>query len=222
MQAHHTGLDWSEIVIPGFVGVAPFFQEQLWMRGFGLLIAATAVFLVHRSRVRFLHRHNRELSAEVDRRRDAEQRARRMGLHALHAQEDERKRIAHELHDEIGQQMALLVLQIQSADSDERRTRCVADARTVGREIQRISHVLHPAWVETVGLGTALESLTARVAEHSSADVEVSVSDAPRALDPKRTVALYRIAQEALSNAVRYSGATAIGEIGRASCRERV
>ena len=208
MRGELTTAAWGEILLPVGIGAVPFADDRDWVRLAVIVGAALAVYFLYRARIQLLRRHNRALQSEVERRRAAEEEAREMGMHALHAQEEERKRIAHELHDDIGQQMALLVLQFQSARNGEDRARSVMAVRAVGREIQRISHVLHPAWVETVGLVPALESLTGQVADHTDADVEVSLELDGTALDAKSTLALYRIAQEALSNSVRSSHAT--------------
>ena len=132
----------------------------------------------------------------------------------LSAQEAERRRIAQELHDQIGQNLTAVVLELkrlQGHVTDEWAD-TLADAQELAREsleeLRRISYELRPAALDDLGLASALEALAAAVARR--ADIEVALEVAPDLppLSAEVELTVYRIAQEALTNAVRHSGCT--------------
>ncbi len=209
VRASRTGSEWSETSEPLFIAVVPAFHEATWFRVLAFVLVAIAIFFGFRARLRALRRHNQRLETEVEARRAAEAEARRLGQRALRVQDDERRRIAKELHDDIGQRFALLVLRIQSAGEPEERKQVVNYAREMGRDVQRLSHLLHPAWIEAVGLEAALRTLGESVSEHSDVVVHFE-SGGCDCVSGARTVAVYRIVQEALSNAVRHANAKEI------------
>jgi two-component system sensor histidine kinase UhpB len=134
----------------------------------------------------------------------------------LSAQEAERRRIAQELHDQIGQNLTAVVLELKRLQGHVAGewSDTLADAQELAREsleeLRRISYELRPAALDDLGLASALESLTTAVARR--ADVEVALAVAPDlpALAPDVELAVYRIAQEALTNAVRHAGCTRV------------
>ena len=137
----------------------------------------------------------------------------------LHAQEEERSRIARELHDGVNQELALLAIGL-----DELRLRPPADRAGVMRtatelveqvqnlsaEVRGIAHELHPARLEQLGLVSAVRTLAAEVERRHALRVTVDVDDHWPGLAPgDLALSLYRTTQEALQNVVRHSGATA-------------
>ena len=145
----------------------------------------------------------------------AEQELARLGGGLLQAQEAERARIARELHDGISQQLAVLALELDAlqgrlADSGESHQ---ADAallaqrtRTIAADVQQVTRGLHPARLEHLGLVPAVRALGHEM-EHSELHVDVAESDWPARLPSVVALSLYRVAQEALHNAVKHSGA---------------
>ena len=133
---------------------------------------------------------------------------------ALAAQEDERRRIARELHDEVGQSLTAVVLQLERArrgvpaDADAR----IGDAQEAARgsleEVRAIARNLRPEALDELGLAAALRQLCLD-AERSGAAVtrEIAIDGA---LAPEVEVVVYRVAQEALTNALRHADADAI------------
>lgn len=131
---------------------------------------------------------------------------------ALAAQEGERQRLSRELHDEIGQTLTALVLQLEYAvkkapsglESQLRQTR--EDARTSLEEVRKVARRLRPEALDDLGLRSALTNLCERV---SGDDLRVErriARDLP-ALSPEAELVVYRVAQESLTNAVRHSRA---------------
>ncbi|HUF50708.1 MAG TPA: histidine kinase [Longimicrobiales bacterium] len=149
-------------------------------------------------------------SADVYRRRLRDVTAR-----ALNAAEEERKRIARELHDGTAQTLAALLVQLRVARTsgdDETRGRLLerigADISAATEEIRHIARGLRPPALDMLGLGPAIESCARTVAELTELHVETDIQALEGRLTPEAELALYRIIQEALSNAARHSGAT--------------
>ncbi|MFF4183668.1 HAMP domain-containing sensor histidine kinase [Streptomyces sp. NPDC001691] len=131
----------------------------------------------------------------------------------LGAQEAERQRIARELHDEVGQTLTAVLLQLKHAAdrapaalSDELR---LAQETTRGSldEIRRIARALRPGLLEELGLASALRALAAEFTL-PGLTVRHRIDRGLPPLDPESELVLYRIAQEALTNLARHSGAT--------------
>ncbi|WP_320668874.1 HAMP domain-containing sensor histidine kinase [Patulibacter defluvii] len=127
----------------------------------------------------------------------------------LATQEAEQRRIARELHDELGQTLTALKLQIERAGIDGATREPIA--RTVSRaldEVRGIALRLRPEALDDLGLVNALLALARRVTDESGIPVERELDGPLPPLAPDAELALYRIAQEALTNVVRHAGAT--------------
>ncbi|MGW1145261.1 HAMP domain-containing sensor histidine kinase [Streptomyces sp. NPDC002454] len=146
----------------------------------------------------------------------------------LSAQEDERHRIAQELHDEVGQTLTVVLLQLKRvadrAPADLREEVALAQEATRGTldEIRRIARRLRPGVLDELGLASALRALGAEFPDHGVA-VRTRVAGAPRtapALDHDTELVVYRVAQEALTNAARHARAREVTlELRRAGGR---
>lgn len=150
--------------------------------------------------------------AEVQRRR-ARQRALRS---RLAGEEGERRRWARDLHDDTLQELAgvQVLLGTAAASHDPAvQAAAITDARdAVGRQIQALRRLIsrmRPLALDTLGLDAALEDLARNAAEASSIDIQVHTADLPR-LPADTETAVYRIVQEALTNAVRHASARRI------------
>ncbi|OGO30855.1 MAG: hypothetical protein A2136_06275 [Chloroflexi bacterium RBG_16_54_11] len=132
------------------------------------------------------------------------------------AQEDERKRVARELHDELGQSLSALALHSevmgQFIHTDPERaleqlllTRGLIDKTT--QQMYELILDLRPSALDDLGLAVALRSLGERVLNISGITFELDTSSLIKRLPPAIEIALYRIFQEALSNVVKHSGA---------------
>jgi len=134
----------------------------------------------------------------------------------IRAQEEERSRIARDLHDDINQRMALLAngLQgfVQASDATyqngQRPLRELWQLTTdIATDIQQISHRLHPTKLHYLGLGTAVRDLCQEFSKQHKIEVECVVVDLPRDLDDTVSLSLFRTTQESLRNIAKHSNA---------------
>ncbi|HTI35780.1 MAG TPA: histidine kinase, partial [Miltoncostaea sp.] len=131
----------------------------------------------------------------------------------LSAQEDERLRIAHELHDEIGQALTAVLLQLKRAAEiapPELRGRLHAaqDAARAGLDdVGRVVRRLRPEALDDLGLPSALTALGATVARDAGFEVHRAIAPDLPPVSEEAELVVYRVAQEAVTNAVRHAGA---------------
>jgi two-component system sensor histidine kinase UhpB len=134
------------------------------------------------------------------------------GRMALSIQESERRRVARELHDEIGQTLTAMLLQIESLSQDvpeharQELDELRESARTGAEDVRRIAQRLRPEALEELGLQAALLALTTSLGHQSGITIDRSI-ERRLPLDADDELVIYRVAQEALTNVVRHSGA---------------
>jgi two-component system sensor histidine kinase UhpB len=135
---------------------------------------------------------------------------------ALAAQEAERKRIAVELHDEVGQSMTgvlLLLGKVASEVAPERRD-VLAEAQEATRrsidDVRRIAQELRPELLEHLGLVSALKALATSFTERAGLEFEKDFARELPRLDPDVELAVYRVAQESLTNIARHAQASRV------------
>jgi signal transduction histidine kinase len=136
------------------------------------------------------------------------------------AQEGERARLARELHDETVQALVALGQRVEMAKralergGTERARALLEEVRRLSAEtmegVRRFSQDLRPLYLEDLGFVPALEMLAREAGRHGQVVVEVRVEGTPRRLAPAHELALYRIAQEALNNAIKHAQAQRI------------
>jgi PAS domain S-box-containing protein len=135
----------------------------------------------------------------------------------IDAHEEERRRIARELHDDILQRLALLTISLDAlvqpgaaAASDSRQeleeTRDMA--MDLARDVQALSHRLHPARLEFLGISAAAAGLCREISNVRGVQIRFETERVPDGLSKRVAVCLYRVLQEALQNAVKHSGVT--------------
>lgn len=135
------------------------------------------------------------------------------GRRALAAQEDERRRIARELHDEVGQSLTAVLLQLEAAghrvpadvarDLEETREA----ARRSLEDVRAIARRLRPDALDDLGLRSALAALVGQRVEPAGLRVRARITPDLPVLPPEAQVVVYRVAQEALTNVRRHAGA---------------
>ena len=132
----------------------------------------------------------------------------------VHVQDDERRRIGRDLHDSTGQSLAALelsltrLLRVATPLSNSARTlvdECVTLARQCSAEIRTASYLLHPPLLDEIGLSSALRWLADGLRQRSGIKIELELPEAMERLPPEHELAIFRVAQEALTNVHRHS-----------------
>lgn len=144
-------------------------------------------------------------------------RLRRFGVGALRAAEEERKRIARELHDDIAQALATILLRLkllerqEGAEGRARVTREIHDHVDAAVEsVRRISRGLRPPALEDAGVVAALQAQALSVQQTSDLVIEVDADPVDPVLDDDRRLVLFRVVQEAMTNVVKHAEAQRI------------
>jgi two-component system, NarL family, sensor histidine kinase UhpB len=132
-----------------------------------------------------------------------ERERRESGRRALAAQEQERQRVARELHDEVGQVLTGVMLELEQPDARE-------SVRHALEEVRRIARELRPEALDHLGLQSAIRSLCTAATAHRGLRVERRLELADADLDPDVELVVYRIAQESLTNVMRHGGASEV------------
>jgi PAS domain S-box-containing protein len=132
-------------------------------------------------------------------------------------QDEERRRLARELHDSVGQNLAALsmniaIVQAQSHKLDSLGARAVSDnaglVEQVSREIRTISHLLHPPLLDIAGLASALRWYADGFSERSNIKVDLEIPSDFGRLPDELEIAIFRMVQECLTNIHRHSGSS--------------
>jgi PAS domain S-box-containing protein len=133
----------------------------------------------------------------------------------MQAQEEERRRIARELHDDVCQRVAALTMQIAQLmhrlpQDDDTLRPSVSDlsrkSKDLGTDIQALSHRLHSSKLQLLGLSGAAASFCRELAGQHDVTINFSHEDVPAQLSEETGIGLFRVMQEALMNAVKHSG----------------
>jgi PAS domain S-box-containing protein len=132
----------------------------------------------------------------------------------IEAQEQERRRIARELHDDIGQRLALLAIELaqlqQSSLNPAGLSGRIGKLQTLTSEIaadvQSLSHELHSSRLQYLGLAAALRGFCQEFGEQQKVEVDFKTWDLPTPLRPEISLCFFRVLQEGLNNAAKHSG----------------
>jgi PAS domain S-box-containing protein len=133
----------------------------------------------------------------------------------IEAQEKERSRIARDLHDDICQRLALLSMELERVnrnpsglpkfvadDISQIRTQC----SEIANDVQSLSHQLHSSSLDYLGIAAAIKGCCKELSKQYDVDIEFTAFNVPEDLPKDISLCLFRVTQEALHNAVKYSG----------------
>lgn len=152
---------------------------------------------------------------DITERKRAEESLRLLSGQLLHLQDQERRRIARELHDSSGQLLAALGMNLSLAESqngniDPRSAKAIQESihlvQELSRELRTISHLLHPPLLDEVGLASGLRLYLDGFTERSKIRVDLEIPEELGRLPQDLETAIFRIVQECLTNIHRHSG----------------
>ncbi|HET7551563.1 MAG TPA: sensor histidine kinase [Gemmatimonadaceae bacterium] len=150
-------------------------------------------------------------------------RMRRLASLVITAQDEERSRIARELHDSTAQSLTAIVLQLSAAARDARVPEIAARLSEVKEmagmaleEVRTLSHRVHPRVLDDLGLVAAVRWLARQARDSSDVDITVDALGETDRIPAQVASVLYRVAQEALTNAVRHAAPTTVAIVVRA------
>jgi PAS domain S-box-containing protein len=156
------------------------------------------------------------VAMDITARKEAEEAAQSLSGRLIYAQESERMRLARELHDDLNQSLALLAVELDlfgqkppAAGSavTGRMQEFSALVRNLSSGVHRLSHELHPAKLEQLGLVAAVRGFCRELGAARKVEIEFEPHETPRSLPDDIALCLYRVVQEGLQNVVKHSGA---------------
>jgi signal transduction histidine kinase len=181
--------------------ILPPFWETWWFRSIAFLLFASIGPLIYYRRVK-------QLKEEQQRQQD-------FARQIMESQEAERKRIANELHDSLGQNLLVIknrsALAAQAASENPKAMKQLNEIEaTVTDAIKEVRHIaqnLHPYQLEAIGLSAAIRSMLTKVAESTDTRIVGEVDDIDGTIEKNEEINIYRIIQEGLNNILKHAEA---------------
>ncbi|HOW97659.1 MAG TPA: histidine kinase [Kiritimatiellia bacterium] len=192
--------------------VVRFRQPTLWAQYRWIIAGTLTILLLQTATIAGL------LVQRVWRRR-AEKAAREVSGRLITAQEEERRRIARDLHDDLSQRLALLSVELEMAGQSsgpdpaapgDALGEMAAQVQEISADVHKLSYQLHPAKLDQLGLVTTARTLCHELSVQSGLGIGFSHQNVPRDLPAEVALCVYRVLQESLGNAIRHSGATGV------------
>jgi len=176
-----------------------------WIRGSGRVDRSADGSLIRRG-----------AAVDITKLKLAQESAHELSRKLMNAQEKERARLARELHDDLSQSLALLSIQLHSIASEDGDKNTFSSQLgnityqidRLSSDVHRISHQLHPAKLEQLGLVSALRGFCREIAAAHEIKIDFHDENVPPMLANDVSLCLYRVAQESLHNVVKHSGAS--------------
>ncbi|MFO0707915.1 MAG: sensor histidine kinase [Nitrospira sp.] len=179
-----------------------------------------------KERTRQLATVNEALVAEITERMRTEQsldfsrrELKRLASELIRVQEDERRRISRDLHDDINQRLALLAIAIEDVERQMPRlsedlthtVHAIAERITeLSEDVRHLAYHYHPSILDDLGLSIAMRRLIEDVTARNNLHAHITCEDLPTTISPEIATCLYRVAQESLGNVVRHAKASRI------------
>lgn len=139
---------------------------------------------------------------------------RRLTTRLIHSQEVERQRIARELHDDINQRLAVLMMDIdllqgevpfEKESQHAALTRLMTQLDELSTDVHQLSHRLHSSKLQHLGLSAAFQELCTQLSSRHAIRINLHTTDIPAALPEALSLCFYRVGQEGLKNAIKHS-----------------
>jgi signal transduction histidine kinase len=217
IEAGPPTFDWRELkrwginerLLPGgsvvrFRDPSPWQRYRWYLLGIAVIMLAQAATIVG-------------LVVQRTRRHRAEAAAYELSGRLISGQEEERRRIARDLHDDLNQRLALLSVELDLAGHDgakpglvSRLEQMAVQVKDLSSDVHRLSTRLHPAKLDQLGLVVAARTLCKELSSQSDVRIEFTHEKVPRQLPTDIALCIYRVLQEALGNAVRHGKATQV------------
>ena len=187
-----------------------FRPPTLWERYTGWIVLAAFVFVAQSLLVG-------ALLLEYRRRQRAERASVNLSRRLITAHEDERRLIARELHDDLSQRLARVAIDASyvasnrgSDAANEVLENLHPDLVRISKDVHDMSYRLHPSLVDDLGVAAALRAECERLRHRTGAVIRENISEVQKQIPRDTALCVYRIAQEALTNAIKHAGADAI------------
>jgi signal transduction histidine kinase len=193
-----------------------FREPSLWDLYHWHIIGAGFLFVFQTALIVALLAQRASLRRADDGLRQSQQELRVLTGRLLQARETESRRIAREMHDDLGQGLALLTVELdllrkkppeEAGQLGGRLQALLTRVKHLSSSVHDLSHRLHPSKLEQLGLVAAVGSLCRELAHTHGLKIEFRHDQMPAAIAPDTAVCLYRIAQEGLSNAIKHGRA---------------
>ena len=153
-------------------------------------------------------------SEDITHRKHAEEALLGMSRKLIEAQEQERTRIARELHDDIGQRLALAAIELQQIHEGplilpevrNRMGKLQKQTSEIATDIQSLSHELHSAKLQYLGIAAAMRGFCREFGKQQKVEIDFQTHDLPSPVPPDTALCFFRVLQEALHNSAKHSG----------------
>ena len=183
-----------------------FRSPSVWEEHKGIVLGSVAVVLVQAALIV-------ALLVQLGLRRRAEGESMALSGRLLTAHEDERRRLARELHDDVTQRLARLAIDVAQLETGKARTQESSPLSVHGElvrlseDVHALSYRLHPSILDDLGLVEALRAECEQVSRHEPVRVQVELQPVPELLSHEVALCIFRVAQEALRNVARHAEA---------------
>jgi len=154
---------------------------------------------------------------DVTERKSVEQERLELGGRLINIQERESRRLAQEIHDDFCQRIAVLTIKLQtlaamlkSADAHALVGELIGECGGLGSDLHALSHRLHSSKLEILGLVPSVDALCRELAKEYGVKISLTHTDVPNQVPTDVALAVFRIAQEALRNVIKHSGASTV------------
>ena len=156
----------------------------------------------------------REVNSDASEQKSTEAKVRELSIRLIAVQDQERRRIARELHDCTGQTVAVLKMNLDrlaqlgklSPEQTVLVSESVALVETMSKQLRTISYLLHPPLLDEIGLVSALRGLVEGFSQRSGVETSLRIGENFSRLPSEVEISIYRIVQECLTNIHRHSG----------------